>query len=167
MVTWSSHCTVYPSVVCADRVIICKYTLKCRESATLPDEPRPTHITHEMRRADTCAPLVWLCIVIIISQLSILSQGFRPGTDGGGGPLLVLAQNKWSRSPLQTGETEYDRTITYSLSRSLLTMATVDYPIRIKNVISKMTQATQKALQDRQSRIEIEMVRAVRVESDL
>ena len=42
-------------------------------------------------------------------------------------------------------------------SSSTITMSTINYPIKTSNVLTKMTQSTQKALQDRTSRMEIEL----------
>ena len=38
-----------------------------------------------------------------------------------------------------------------------VTMAIINYPVKTSNVLTKMTQSTQKALQDRTSRMEIEL----------
>ena len=55
----------------------------------------------------------------------------------------------------------FRRSAYHSFSRfsrsTTITMATMNYPVKTSNVLTKMTQSTQKALQDRTSRMEIEL----------
>ena len=83
--------------------------------------------------------LISLAVSLLIQNDFILALAFQTGK-----PISRLIHQSYI---IITGETPRFRDVRMEVS----------YPVKIKNVISKLTASTQKALRDRKSRMEIEL----------